>query len=201
MKKLLIVAIVLLLIILLVMTRPSKADHQEAMLEAVKEFVTDEADSLGMGDNVLTDLGKGIVNKTVEMALHSKLEMHDYLIFNTTYVKLKGEEQMLSLGILGHVFTFDKDMLHERLKEALDEKKAAKQAERELKELEKEKKKREKELARERKRQEKDSIREARRLEKELRRQEREAEKERKRQEKDSIREARRLEKEQADED
>ena len=196
MKKLIIFAIVLLVAILMVLTRPSKAAHKEAMMEAVKEFVSDEADSLGLGDNILTDLGKGIVNKTIEKALNMKLEMHDYLIFNTTYVKLKGEEQMLSLGLFGHVFTFDAEMLHQKLEEAANEKKAVKQAEKELKELEKERKKREKELAKERKRLEKDSIKAAREAEKERKRLEKEAEKERKRLEKEERRRAKEAEEE-----
>jgi len=196
MKKLIIIAIVLLVAILMVLTRPSKAAHKEAMMEAVKEFVSDEADSLGLGDNILTDLGKGIVNKTIEKALNMKLEMHDYLIFNTTYVKLKGEEQMLSLGLFGHVFTFDAEMLRQKLEEAANEKKAVKQAEKELKELEKERKKREKELAKERKRLEKDSIKAAREAEKERKRLEKEAEKERKRLEKEERRRAKEAEEE-----
>ena len=196
MKKLIIIAIVLLVAILMVLTRPSKAAHKEAMMEAVKEFVSDEADSLGLGDNILTDLGKGIVNKTIEKALNMKLEMHDYLIFNTTYVKLKGGEQMLSLGLFGHVFTFDAEMLHQKLEEAANEKKAVKQAEKELKELEKERKKREKELAKERKRLEKDSIKAAREAEKERKRLEKEAEKERKRLEKEERRRAKEAEEE-----
>ena len=180
MKKLLIIVIVLLLAVIMVLTRPQKAAHKEAMMEAVKEFVDDEADSLGLGDNMLTHLGKGIVNKTVEKVLNSKLGMHDYLIYNTTYVKLNGDEQLLSVGLLGHVFTFDKQMLRDKLEEAANEKAAAKQNERELKELQKEKKKREKELARERRKAEKDSIRQAKRQAKEQRRLEKEAEKERK---------------------
>jgi len=183
MKKLLIIGIVLLVAIIMIITRPAKTAHQEAMMEAVKEFVNDEADSLKLGDNVLTQLGKGIVNKTVEKALHAKLEMHDYLLFNTTYVKLNGEEQFLSLGLLGHVFTFDSEMLHEKLQEAADEKAAAKKADRELKQLEKEKKQREKELKKERKRQQKDSARIAKKQAKELKRLEKELRREQKRNE------------------
>ena len=196
MKKLIVIAIILLVAILMVMTRPDNAAHKEAMMEAVKEFVSDEADSLGLGDNILTDLGKGIVNKTIEKVLNSKLEMHDYLVLNTTYVKLQGEEQLLSLGIFGHVFTFDSKMLHEKLEEAANEKAIIKQNERELKELEKQKKKREKELAKERRRHEKDSIREAKRQAKEQERLEREAEKEQRRLEKEAEKERRRLERE-----
>ena len=176
MKKLLVLVIVLLIAVIMVLTRPQKAAHKAAMMEAVKELVSDEADSLGLGDNVLTNLGKGIVNKTIEKVLNAKLEMHDYLLFNTTYIMLKGEEQLLSVGLFGHVFTFDKQMLREKLEESAHEKAAAKQNERELKELQKEKKKREKELKKEQRRQEKDSIREAKRQQKEQRRREKEAE-------------------------
>lgn len=203
MKKLLVCVIVLLVAVLLVLTRPGKAAHKEAMMKAVKEFVDEEAGNRGLGDNVLTDLGKGIVKKTVEAALNSKLKMHDYFIFNTTYVKLKGDEQLLSVGLLGMVFTFDKKMLREKLEEATrvkeeadSEREAAKQSEKELKELEKEKRKREKELEKERKRQERDSLKEVARLEKEARKEAERLEKEQERLEKEARKEAERLEKE-----
>ncbi len=188
MKKLLILVAVLLVAVLMVLTRPDKAAHKEAMMKAVKEFVDEEAGNRGFGDNVLTDLGKGIVNKTIETALNAKLKMNDYYLFNTTYVRLKGENQLLSVGLFGQVITFDKKMLREKLEEATKvkeeaetEREAAKQSEKELKRLEKEQKKRQKELEKERKRHERDSL-------KEVRRQEKEAEKERKRLEKEARR-------------
>ena len=185
MKKWMIIVAILLLLVLMVLTRPEKAAHKEAMMKAVKEYVSEEAENR-YGDNVLTNLGKGVVNKTVETALNAKLKMHDYFLFNTTYVKMKGEEQLLSVGLLGMVFTFDKKMLREKLEEstkvkeeAETERAAAKQSEKERKQLEKEMRKREKELEKERKRLEKDSLKEVKRLEKE-------AEKERKRLEKEA---------------
>ena len=174
MKKYLIIVAVLLVAVLMAMTRPEKAAHKEAMMKAVKEFVDEEASEHGFGDNALTDLGKSIVNKTIETALNAKLKMNDYFLFNTTYVRLKGENQLLSVGLFGQVITFDKKMLREKLEEALDakeeaasEKQAAKQSAKELKQLEKEQKKREKELEKERKRQEKAARKEQKRLEKE----------------------------------
>ena len=174
MKKLLVIVAILLVAVLMVMTRPEKAAHKEAMMKAVKEFVEEEADERGFGDNVLTNLGKNIVSKTVETALNANLKMKDYYLFNTTYVRLKGEDQLLSVGLLGQVITFDKKMLREKLEEALKtkeeaatEKQAAKQSAKELKQLEKEQKKREKQLEKERKRQEKAARKEQKRLEKE----------------------------------
>ena len=135
MKKLLIVAIILLLAVLMTQMVPDKQAHKEAMMEAVTEFVDEEAEQRGFGDNVLTNLGKGVVLKTIETALNSKLKVDNYFILNTTHVRLKGKDQILSLGIFGHVFTFDKEMLREKLEEAtkvkeeaVSEKEAAKQS-------------------------------------------------------------------------
>jgi len=166
MKKYLIGAILLVLVIAMVKTVPDKKAHKKAMMEAVKEYVDEEAKERGLGDNVLTDLGKGILNKTIEVALNSKLEVNNYLLFNTTSVEMDDESKTLSLGILGHVFTFDKEMLRDALEasakekaEQKSERKAAKEAAKEARKLEKklkkEQKKREKEEAKRKKEAEK----------------------------------------------
>ena len=118
MKKFLVLIIILLIAVLAVMTRPEKKAHKEAMMKAIKEYVDEEATNNGIADNGLTRIGKGVVNKVIEAALSSKLKEKDYYLFNTTYVKLKGEEKTLSVGLFGHVFTFDKKMLRDALKEA-----------------------------------------------------------------------------------
>lgn len=184
MKKLLTVVIVLLVAVLMALTVPDKQAHKEAMMKAVEEYVAEEAESR-FGDNVLTNLGKNVAVKTIELALNSKLELHNYLLWNTTSVHLKGKDQLLSVGMFGHVFTFDKEMLREKLEESLkskeeaaSEKDAAKENARELKRLEREQKKREKELAREQKRQEKEAAREQKRQEKEARKAQKEKERE-----------------------
>ena len=173
MKKLLAVIIVLLVAVLMTQTVPDKQQHKEAMMEAINEFVEEEAVE-AVGDNVLAKLGKSVVVKTIETALNSKLKVDNYYLFNTTHVRLKGEDQMLSLGMFGHVFTFDKQMLRDKLEEALNakeeaasEKEAAKQSAKELKKLQKEQQKREKELAKEQKKREKEAAKEAKRKAKE----------------------------------
>lgn len=118
MKKLMFIVIVLLVAVLMALTKPERRAHKQAMMEAVSEYVAEEAESR-FGSNVLTTIGKGVVVETVRLALDTKLKMHDYLLLNTSYVRLKGEEQLLSVGMFGHVFTFDKEMLREKLEEAL----------------------------------------------------------------------------------
>lgn len=184
MKKLLIAVIVLLVAVLMTLTVPDKQAHKEAMMKAVDEYVSEEAENR-FGDNVLTNIGKNVAVKTIELALNSKLEVHNYLLWNTTSVHLKDKDQLLSVGMFGHVFTFDKDMLREKLEESLNakeeatsERDAAKETARELKRLEKEQKKREKELAKEQKRREKEAAKEQKRQEKEARKAQKEKERE-----------------------
>ncbi|GEM_PF-660370 len=196
MKKYLLIIIVLLVAVLMVLTVPDKAKHKEAMMEAINEYVEEEAvDKLG--DTVLARLGKGVIVKTVETALNSKLKIDNYYLFNKTYVRLDGEDQMLSLGMFGHVFTFDKEMIREKLEEAMNakeeaksEKEAAKQSAKELKRLQKEQRKREKELAKEAKRKAKEAKKEAKRKAKEAKRKAKEAEKEARRRAKEAAKAA-----------
>ena len=200
MKKLLALVAVLLVALLMTQTVPDKQAHKEAMMKAITEFVDAEAEDRGFGDNLLTNIGKGVIVKTAEVALNTKLHVNNYYLFNTTSVHLKGKDQVLSLGLFGHVFTFDKEMLHEKLQEALEakeeaqaEKAEAKQSARELRKLQREQKRREKELKREQERQEKEAKKEA---EKEAKRVAKEAEKEAKRMAKEAEEEAKRMAKE-----
>lgn len=196
MKKYLLIIIVLLVAVLMVLSVPDKAKHKEAMMEAINEYVEEEAvDKLG--DTVLARLGKGVIVKTIETALNSKLKIENYYLFNKTYVRLDGEDEMLSLGMFGHVFTFDKEMLREKLEEAMNakeeaksEKEAAKQSAKELKRLQKEQRKREKELAKEAKRKAKEAKKEAKRKAKEAKRKAKEAEKEARRRAKEAAKAA-----------
>ena len=134
MKKLLTIVIILLVAVLMTQMVPDKAAHKEAMMEAIREYVDEEVDSKGLGDNALTQLGKNIVSKTVEVSLNSKLELSNYYIFNTTHINQGGKDRTLSLGMFGHVFTFDKKMLREALEQAAEEKEVKKNEQKAAKE-------------------------------------------------------------------
>ena len=186
MKKLLVVLILLMVAVIMILTRPDKEQHKEAMLKAIEEYVDEESKDR-LGDNVLAKISREVVVKAAETALNSKLKEHNYFVLNTTSVRLKGKDNTLSLGLLGMVVTFDKEMIRDKLDEALKtkeynmtERETAKQSAKELKKLQKEQRKREKQLAKEQKRREKE-------LRKEQKRREKEARKEQKRKEKEKI--------------
>jgi hypothetical protein len=170
MKKILWLVVLLLVALLMVVTAPAEEKHKEAMMEAVKAYVDEEAAERGFADNGVTRLGKSVVVQAVKTALNSKLRFDNYYLFNMTRVRIGGEDKMLSLGLFGHVFTFDKDMLRENLEEATRtkeveavQKAAAKEEARELKRQLKEQRRLEKKLAKEAKRKAKQEAREARR--------------------------------------
>lgn len=120
MKKLLVLIIILAVAILMTQTVPDKKAHKRAMMEAVSEYVDDKAEENGFHSNVITNIGKSVVNFAVATAIDAKLKVHNYYLFNTTSVRLKGEDKLLSVGVLGHVFTFDKKMLRKALEEGDD---------------------------------------------------------------------------------
>lgn len=184
MKKLLSVLILLMVAILMTLTRPDKERHKEAMLKAIEEYVDEESKDR-LGDNVLAKISKGVVMKTAETALNSKLKEHNYFLCNTTSVRLRGKDNTLSLGVFGMVFTFDKEMIRDKLDEALKtkeynqtERETAKQSAKELKKLQKEQRKRERQLEKEKRKRERELAKEQKRKEKELRKEQMRREKE-----------------------
>jgi hypothetical protein len=186
MKKLLWIIIVLLIGVVMVLTAPSEEKHKEAMMKAIKAYVDEEAENRGFNDNGVTRLGKNIIISATKTALNSKLKFDNYYLFNKTHVHLDGKDQMLSLGLLGMVFTFDKDMLRENLKKSSQTKEveavreaAAKAEAKELRRQIREQEKLQRKQAKEQRRLE-------RKAEKEKKRKEREDEKMRKRQEKET---------------
>ena len=115
MKKLIGLVIVVVIAFVMAMTVPDKKAHKSAMMKAVKEYVDEEAANRGFADNGLTRVGKNLVVKTIEEVLSNKLRVTNYFLFNTTHIEMKEKDKLLSVGMFGHVFTFDKEMLRDAL--------------------------------------------------------------------------------------
>lgn len=171
MKKLLFLILIVGVVILMALTKPDKKAHKEAMMKAIAEYVDDKAEDSGLGNNVLTDLGKDLVRSTISLAMDLKLKLDDYLVANATHIRLNGEDKMLSLGLFGKVITFDKEMLRDALEKGdklkqkdltdPDDKEALREAKKAEKEFLKEAKKAAKEAEKEAKRKAKEAEKEA----------------------------------------
>ena len=176
MKKLLFLILIVGVVILMALTKPDKKAHKEAMMKAIAEYVDDKAEDSGLGNNVLTDLGKDLVRSTISLAMDLKLKLDDYFVANATHIRLNGEDKMLSLGLFGKVITFDKEMLRDALENG-DKLKQKDLTDPDDKEALREAKKAEKEFLKEAKKREKEAKKAAKEAEKEAKRMAREAEK------------------------
>ena len=167
MKKLLFLVLIVGVAIIMSLTKPDKKAHKEAMMKAIAEYVDDEAEDRGFGNNVLTNLGKSVVRSAASLAIDLKLKLDDYFVVNATHIRMDGKDQMLSLGLFGKVITFDKNMLREALEKGdklqqkdlddPDDKEALREAKKAEKAALKEAKKREKEAKKEAKRAEREA--------------------------------------------
>lgn len=114
MKKLLSLIVLLLVAILMVLTRPTLEEHKAAMLDVIGDFAEEETRQ-SLGINLFGRVGRDVMSKTIGLLLDTQLKEHNYYLFNTTSIEYQDKDQLLSVGIFGHVFTFDKEMLREKL--------------------------------------------------------------------------------------
>ena len=122
MKKLIAIIVILAVALVMALTVPDKKKHKETMMKAINEYVDEEAANIGIADNGITRAGKKVLTKTIEGVLTYKLEESNYLFLNTTHARIGGEDNLLSVGLFGHVFTFDKEMLRKELEKAVHDK-------------------------------------------------------------------------------
>lgn len=113
MKKILAIVIVLAALFLMVLTCPKKPAHVEAMKEAVTEYIdsnvlSSQTDNTQKGVAFLVSL---FAPKLVGTFLESQLEVDDYFVLSVGHISFDGEDHVVSLGVLNHVFTFDKNDL------------------------------------------------------------------------------------------
>ena len=122
MKKVLIAILAVLVIgaVAAVVTCPDKQKHKEAIMAVVNEKIheelqTEDEDLMELSA-VFGSLGSGIAGKIVD----NRLKVKNHFLWSTGEIKdLKGEYQQISVGVFGHIFTFNKEDLDKAIDEAL----------------------------------------------------------------------------------
>ena len=109
-KWLIATLIAVAVIALLVCTKPSRRSHVEATSEAIVGYMTDRVDSSFLKySETLSSGTKLIGTKAIEQYIDINTTEEDYFLFNITKIEIGGKRRTVGLGILGHVFTFDKE--------------------------------------------------------------------------------------------
>lgn len=108
MKKLLGILIFLGFLWLLYSTCPNENDHVEALSEVIPEFINDKLGEIGLDSELRNDPR---VQEFINILGPSLVDVNDYLIFSVAKEKLSGENNVVSFGILGHVYTFNDEIV------------------------------------------------------------------------------------------
>ena len=117
-RWLVLLLIVLVLLGVLVVTVPDREAHRQAIVGSSREWVGEKVEQRGMGD-VLGELVKWVSGKGADIAIDQMLQVDNHFICPTGKLMVGEQPKTISLGILGHVFTFGKDDIDRVLRQAM----------------------------------------------------------------------------------
>ena len=114
------VALLIVLVVLgvLVVTVPDRETHRQAIVGSSREWVNDKVEQRDMGD-ILGEVVKWVTGKGADLTIDQLLQVDNHFVYSTGKLMVGDEPKTISLGILGHVFTFSKDDLERYLQQAM----------------------------------------------------------------------------------
>lgn len=93
------------LALIFVVLNPDVQDHKMAIKEAIEETTADN------DDDEWTELKNKVRDKVIGYITTDNLEVQSYGLFSVGRIKISDETHVVSVGILGHVFTPGKDSM------------------------------------------------------------------------------------------
>ena len=118
MKKLLLFILILVAVAgVCVVTCPDKAAHSEALKDLVNTALTEElAEGVSETDAGFVAFGSMLGTGLAGIVLDNTLKVENHFVCSVGTITYAGKTKIVSIGILNHVFTADK----EDFKQALD---------------------------------------------------------------------------------
>ena len=121
MKKILVLFLFVGIALVAVITCPQKDAHKDALMKLVNVALDTE-----LYDKAKTEeemgfamLGSVIGSGIAEIILDKKLLVDNYFVCSAGRIIFDGEEKIVSIGFLNHVFTMSEEQLKEELKNSL----------------------------------------------------------------------------------
>ena len=92
-------------------TCPTTADHSAALSELLNDVLDEriEATDDELVSSVMKIVGRYALNESGSQTLSQMLHVDNYYVVSVGRIRIKNYEQTVSIGVLGHVFTPDKD--------------------------------------------------------------------------------------------
>lgn len=117
-----IVLVALVVLAVLVISKPSRSSHLDAIDRACYDYLSESVDSSIVGGiPVMSDGVKNLAGSFIGEVVEQHFELHDRLLWNVGKFTYGGKEKTVSVGILGHVFTFDKDDVAQAVRKYAEE--------------------------------------------------------------------------------
>lgn len=117
MKKFLISMLILVAVAgVCIVTCPDKSSHAEALKNVVNTALSEEL-SDDETDNPLVMLGTMIGGGIGGLVIDNMLKVDDYFVCSVGTMSFDGETKVVSVGILNHVFTPDKEDLKQAVRD------------------------------------------------------------------------------------
>lgn len=96
---------------------PKHEEHQKSIMNEVKTRIDKEIYGAeeGYEENTLSLIATTLYSGISEKIIKNKLQVENYFLFSIGRIMLDGESEIISFGILNHVFTDLPDELKEKL--------------------------------------------------------------------------------------
>lgn len=104
------------LVLAMIVSRPNEQAHRNEVSQVVSAALTETEDSL-MGDPadagslVLHHLGSALAKAMTREVVEHLVTVDDYGLFTVGHIEFGEERTLISVGVLGHVFTADKETI------------------------------------------------------------------------------------------
>lgn len=107
------------LVAVLIITCPKPEQHKDALsgviTQTVNDAVNDSTNTTGdeFIDNAFRSISNAFAGKVIKTAVDNLVTVDNHIIYSTGKVNYGGKDHIVSLGLLGHIFTVDEDDLQE----------------------------------------------------------------------------------------
>jgi len=104
--------------IILAVTNPDKKAHCRAITNVSKDWIHEKIEDFG-GTGIVGSILKMGSTQALRYSIDQFVDVDNYVLCSVGYIDSGDEKSRVSFGIMGHVFTFDKNKIDEKLKEAI----------------------------------------------------------------------------------
>ena len=110
--------VVAVLAIILTITNPKKEDHCREITNVSRTWVNETIDNFNM-NNLIGGAVKTASTWLIRSAVDEYVKVDNYVLFSIGHIDSGADKTKVSLGILGNVFTFNKEQLSEKVNEII----------------------------------------------------------------------------------